>query len=167
MARRSFRVVGVMDEETKEYHLYVTNLPVDRISPEDVALSYRARWQVELTFKHLKSSFRLQQLPSSKKPVVEALIYASLLTLITSKELLLAIKQRLQSLKHRIKEGRWACLFDAFAHRILFTMNSSPRHARRYTRYLEALLIQEAVDPHVNRLGLIDKALKGTVYVKA
>ena len=162
-----FRVVGILNEETNQYHLYVTNLPVDQISAEDVALIYRARWEVELTFKHLKSSFRLEDIPSEKKHIVEALIYASLLTLIASKELLQAVREKLRSEGRRIKEGRWVRLFNCFADRILLMVNSAPRHARHLARLLEPLLLQEILDPHKNRPGLLDQVQNGTTYARA
>jgi putative transposase len=56
-ASARFRLVGVLDDETKEYHLYVTNLPVDRFPAETVARIYRARWTIELLFKSLKSDW--------------------------------------------------------------------------------------------------------------
>lgn len=161
-----FRVVGILDEETGEYHLYVTNLPVEKITAEDVALIYRARWEVELTFKHLKSSFRLEDMPSEKKHIVEALIYASLLTLIVSKELLYAVREKLRIERRRIKEGRWVRLFNCYADRILLMVNSAPRHARQLARLLEPLLLQEIIDPHRNRPGLIDQVQNGAAFAQ-
>ena len=165
-ARSRFRLVGVLDEETQEYHLYVTNLPVEKLSAEDVALTYRARWEVELTFKHLKSSFRLEDMPSKKKHIVEALIYASMLTLIASKELLCAIRQKLRREAHRIREGRWVRLFKSFAGRILQIVNATPRCAENVARKLEPLLIAEILDPHRNRPGLLDQVQNGTVNAR-
>ena len=162
-----FRVVGVLDEETKEYHLYVTNLPVGQISPEDIAHTYRARWQVELTFRHLKSSFRLDDIPSRKKHIVQALIYASLLTLIVSKDLYHAVREKLRNEQHRLKEGRWVRLFDCFADRILLIVNTAPRYARNVARHLEPLLLQEIIDPHRHRLGLLDEVQNGTTCAGA
>jgi putative transposase len=161
-----FRVVGVLDEETGEYHLYVTNLPVEKVTAEDVALIYRLRWQVEVTFKHLKSSFRLEDMPSEKQHIVEALIYASLLTMIVSKDLLQAVREKLRTEQQRIKEGRWVRLFNCFADRILLMVNSAPRHARELARLLEPFLLQEVIDPHRNRPSLMDQVQNGTAYAQ-
>jgi hypothetical protein len=49
--KETFRLVGVFDEEAKEYHLYITGIMPEQLSAEDVALLYRARWSVELVFK--------------------------------------------------------------------------------------------------------------------
>jgi len=46
------RLVAVWDEEHREYHAYVTNLPVDVLSAEEVAELYRTRWSVETFQPH-------------------------------------------------------------------------------------------------------------------
>ncbi len=40
------RLVGVLNEETKEYHLYVTDLPADLLSPAEIAALYTGRWSI-------------------------------------------------------------------------------------------------------------------------
>ncbi len=50
-----FNLVGAVNQETKEYHLYLTNPSPDQLSADDVALLYRARWSIELAFKELKA----------------------------------------------------------------------------------------------------------------
>ena len=48
---RRFRLVGVYNHDAKRYHLYLTNIPPSVLSPEDVALLYGARWEIELIFR--------------------------------------------------------------------------------------------------------------------
>lgn len=43
---RTFHVVGVLDDVTGEYHLFVTNIPVDQLDGHEVASTYRLRWQI-------------------------------------------------------------------------------------------------------------------------
>jgi putative transposase len=57
--KETFRLVGVLDEETGEYHLFITDIMPEQLSPEDVALLYRARWSIELIFKELKRLYKL------------------------------------------------------------------------------------------------------------
>ncbi|KAF5413954.1 MAG: hypothetical protein C5S48_10320 [Candidatus Methanogaster sp.] len=38
-----FRVVAVLNEETGDYHIHMTNIPVTRLSAEDIASLYGAR----------------------------------------------------------------------------------------------------------------------------
>ena len=40
---KRFRLVAVYNIETEKYHLYLTNIPVDRFDDEDIALLYSAR----------------------------------------------------------------------------------------------------------------------------
>jgi IS4 transposase len=67
------RLVGVWNDETRKYHLYVTNIRTDRLSAEDIARTYTARWLVELAFRELKGQYRIDQMPSAKRAVVETL----------------------------------------------------------------------------------------------
>ncbi|MBI3926959.1 MAG: transposase [Armatimonadetes bacterium] len=57
--------MGVRNDDTGAYHLYLTNIPADRLSPEDIARTYAARWEVELIFKELKSHYRLEEIPTT------------------------------------------------------------------------------------------------------
>ena len=53
--KETFRLVGVLDGESKTYHLYLTNITPEQFPAEDVALLYRARWSIELVFKERKA----------------------------------------------------------------------------------------------------------------
>lgn len=81
----TFRVVGVYNAESGNWHLYVTNLPAKQFSPEEIATIYRLRWEVELLFKELKSTHRLEQLTSAREEVVLTLLYASLISLLATR----------------------------------------------------------------------------------
>jgi IS4 transposase len=86
-ATRTFRVVGVWNDEEDRYHLYITNLSAEDYRAPDIAKLYQARWEVELLFKELKSTFDLDEVSSSKPEVVEALILIAVLSLIVSRAL--------------------------------------------------------------------------------
>jgi putative transposase len=45
---RTFRLVCVLNEEAEEYHVYLTNIPIDVLIGEDIADLYGARWEVEI-----------------------------------------------------------------------------------------------------------------------
>ncbi|EQD50597.1 ISH8 transposase, partial [mine drainage metagenome] len=79
------RLVAVWDEEHQMYHTYVTNLPVDVLSAEDVAELYRTRWSVELLFKEAKGSFHLDRVATGNRYVAESLIWTSWLALLVSR----------------------------------------------------------------------------------
>ena len=85
---KTFRVVGVRNEDADEHHLYITNLPREEFSPEDISTLYRCRWEVELLFRELKTQYELDEFNTSKSHVVEILLYAALLSLLVSRDLL-------------------------------------------------------------------------------
>ena len=66
----------------QKFVLWLTNLPRSEFSADEITMLYRVRWQVELLFKELKSHNNLRKFNTQKKPIVEGLIWASLLTLI-------------------------------------------------------------------------------------
>ena len=67
---KQFRVVGVRNQDTDEYHLYMTNLPRETFSAAQIATLYRARWEVELLFRELKSRYGLEKFDTSKPHIV-------------------------------------------------------------------------------------------------
>lgn len=106
-----FRLVGRMNAETREYHLYLTNLPENAFSPEQISRLYRGRWFIELLFKELKSRYALDVIKTSKVEVVEALIYAGLLTLTVSKAMFQMYQKAMIRSHRRMTPLRWAAIF--------------------------------------------------------
>ena len=153
----SFRVVAVRDKTTGEYHTYITNIPPEMLDAQAVAACYRARWLVELLFKELKGGYRLDQIPSRRREIVESLLYAALLTLVTSRRLfqLLATQDRAR----RYTPGRWWSLFAANAHTILLAV-LHPRLAETLLKNLLATLRHELGDPHRARVPLLFETLE-------
>ena len=164
--RRRFRLVGVRDVNSGAYWFYLTNIPPHDLDAESVAQVYACRWQVELIFKELKSNYRLDELPTRKATVVEALILASVLTLLVSRKLLDAVRKRLRRQPHRVPEGRWASLFSAVAIMILDIVMLPARIARALARRLEPMLLHEARDPNVKRLLLLERVDQGVAWAR-
>jgi putative transposase len=158
-----FRLVGIRDAETGDYHLYVTNLPPDRLSADSVAVIYRARWAVELIFKQLKSSFALEDVPSRKQCVVEALLYSTLITLIASNALLASVRERLGADARRATDCRWAVVLRTYAPLILLVVltRGRGRHRHPLAKRLGHGLLHEALDPHLHRPALIEQVQSG------
>ena len=163
-ARERFRLVGLRNKETKEYHLYVTNRPADRLTAKAVAAVYRARWTVELLFKSLKSDFALEDMPSANKNVALALVHATIATWITSRELRLAVRARLGDEARRVTEGRWSRLLRTWASLLLLVVTIPPRHTREIARHVEVAWLTEAVDPHRNRRSLLEEVEAGRPF---
>ena len=156
-ATRSFRMVAIRNPETGAYHTYLTNVPANRLSAKDIALAYRARWQIELMFKACKSEFRIDHLPSRNKHVVQALIYASILTMLITQTLLRYIRSKLaEPAARRLTFGRAAAAVRAFGQELLRAVVGSLDSGE--TRFLERLITREALDPHLCRPTLIEQA---------
>jgi len=81
-------VVGLRDDASGTYHLYMTNIGADALSVADISRVYAVRWEVELLFKELKWQYRIDQVPSRKGVVAESMLYAALLSLVASRALL-------------------------------------------------------------------------------
>lgn len=163
-AVREFRLVGVRDAATRRYHLYVTNIPAERLTATEVAAVYGARWQIELMFKEMKSCYRLEDMPSRKAHVVETLLLASVVTMLASRTLLRAVREKLHWVNGQVPEGRWAEMFAAVAPQILDLLLAPARLARAMARWLEAMLLHEALDPNVSRQLLLGRIQNGAAW---
>lgn len=148
------RLVGLLDPETRRYHLYLTNVPVDT---EEIAKTYAARWLIELLFREWKQNYRLDEMPSSKRCIVEALLYAAFITMCVSRRLLEHLRRRLHQFAERLPDERWAALFAATAIEILALMVRRRRDSKRLAIFLEPMLLKEVVDPNAARSLLLKR----------
>ncbi len=114
-ASRRLRLVVVRNARTGCYDLYITNIPAERLTVRQVALVYGARWQIDLLFKEMKSCYALEEMPSSKRHIVETLLYASVITLLGSRRLLHAVQRNLAVRQRYVPEGRWGAIFATVA----------------------------------------------------
>ena len=73
------RLIRCWIASEEKFVIWLTNLPRAAFSADEVTLLYRVRWQVELLFKELISHNNLQKFNTQKQPIVEGLIWASLL----------------------------------------------------------------------------------------
>jgi len=73
-----FRLVVSWNPAKKEWVRLMTNLDRKNFSTEDILQAYRLRWQIELLFKELKSYANLHKFSTTKEPIAEGLIWASL-----------------------------------------------------------------------------------------
>lgn len=155
-ARERFRIVAIRDRKTKRYHCYLTNVPPEVLDAESIAAAYRARWELELVFKELKSGYRLSQITSARREVAEALVYAAMPSLIVSRKLLGSLVR-----KHRLRRattGRWWKLFAAYAQEILLIALGRFTRAADQRRLIQ-MLLHELQDPHTKRRGLLRECL--------
>ena len=158
--RARFRCVAIYSRELRQWHRYVTNLPPDMLKAKHFAAVYAARWEVELLFRELKGPYRLGHTPSVNRHASEALIYATLLSLLVNRSLYRALHRRWHIDRTRLPFDRWAVLFAAVADELLALVlhrrNRSWR-ARRIERFFRA----EAADPNRVRIPLPYRAERG------
>lgn len=158
---QTLRVVGVRDEDSGEYHLYITNLPPEKLAAKDIQATYALRWQVELLFKEWKQRYRLEDMPSRNVVVVEALLHAAILTLVVSRQLLAAVRKGLQQQVDRLKDARWGAVFEAVAQDLLRIVLRPPREVRQLERDISRTILHEAPDPNASRPSLLQAVETG------
>ena len=112
----------------------------------------------------MKSHYRLEDLPSRKPHIVEALLYATLVTLVVSRRLLRAVRQALRGRPHAVPEGRWAAIFATVSSAVLDLVLAPARLARDLARWTEAMLLREAVDPNLSRRSLLACVENGATW---
>ncbi|MFU8806578.1 MAG: IS4 family transposase [Bradymonadaceae bacterium] len=143
---RRFRLVAHRHEETGIYHLYLTNVPAETLSAEDIAQTYRLRWQVELLFKAMRTHGRLHHLPSRKEVVVRALVYASIISLMVSRHLLDLVRRTTPN--GYIPALRFQEVFATYALELLMDVTS---HRRSHDIDVWDLIRRESADPNHER----------------
>ena len=87
--------------------------------------------------------------------LVEALLYAALLTLIVSRRLLQLVRETLRVPDGRVPTHRWAVLLESVSLDLLDVAIRPPRELKRLLPRLSRTLLHEALDPNVGRLGLL------------
>lgn len=152
------RVVGLRNEVRDCYHWYVTNLPPELVAAEELGKIYGARWSVELLFREMKSCYHLGSIPSRKREIAEAFLYAAVLTLLASRALLRAVRSWANLGERRTPLERWARLFVSAAPELLTIILDPAIMARYRERLILPFLAREAPDPNLNRPLLLDRA---------
>ena len=90
LQKKQQRRVSSGTPQTREYVNYVlvfTTLTKPQASTRDVLESYRLRWQVELTFKRLKSIAQLGHVPKQDDQSIRAWLYGKLLVALLTQKL--------------------------------------------------------------------------------
>ena len=81
-ARRKGRTVREETLELAEYIFVLATPGLDELSATEILELYRARWQIELGFKRLKSLFNAGSAPNHDPEAVRSWIYAKLLAVL-------------------------------------------------------------------------------------
>ena len=96
----------------------MTNLTRKEFFPADLAQIYRCRWEVELLFRELKTQYNLDEFDTSDEHVVKILLYAALLSLLVSRDLLDLVTEQADD-ELVFPTERWAATFRLHAQLIL------------------------------------------------
>ncbi|MCL6443935.1 MAG: IS4 family transposase [Alicyclobacillus sp.] len=154
-ATETFRLIGMLNPETNEYHLYMTNLSPEQLSAEDVAQLYKARWSIELVFKELKRLYKLDVISSAENDVVECLVLVAMLTLVVSHRVLNHMRRLAPEKSERFTPLRWAeTFYSAAPFMVSRVLEVAGIDVDPFTAV--SFFMSEAIDPNVNRERLLD-----------
>ena len=152
---KRFRLIAIYNIEAEKYHVYITNIPADRLDTEDIAVLYSARWEIELIFKELKSRYGIDNLTTSNPHAVEALLWVGILTLIVSRRVYRLVYSANLEKAPRYTHLRWATIFSEKSRELLGDILN---YAGIDTEPMDIfeLFQSQALDPNVNRKRLMD-----------
>nr|QNO51271.1 hypothetical protein ILBEGJOJ_00001 [Methanosarcinales archaeon ANME-1 ERB6] len=154
--KRRFRMVCAFNSESGKYHTYLTNIRVDILSAEEIALLYGARWEIELIFKELKSHYRMDQIQSANPDIVKCLIWVAILTLMCSRRILRLIRNANPENANRYTHLRWAKVFTEQADRLLTeVLECMELKLDMLTIY--DIYLGQGCDPNVERERLMER----------
>lgn len=153
---REWRVVGLRNAETGDYHLYLTNIPVDWLTAEQIGLAYSYRWEVERLFAEFKGIYDLGSWGVTKDASMLCHVYGVLLAWAVSRRLrtaVIGLDRGTSLLEEHLAAplGRWA---KALLHHIrdlilsVVLKRSAPAH-------IVPLLRSAARDPNRGRVPLL------------
>jgi IS4 transposase len=152
---KRFRLIAIYNVEAEKYHVYITNIPSDRLDTKDIAVLYSARWEIELIFKELKSKYGIDNLTTSNPHAVEALLWVGILTLIVSRRVYRLVYSADMENAPRYTHLRWATIFAEKSRDLLGAILD---YAGIDTEPMDIfeLFQSQALDPNVNRKRLTD-----------
>jgi hypothetical protein len=142
----SFRVIGFWDKKSKRYRWYLTNLKAARSLIYDL---YRFRWQIELSFKAMKSTLNFDRMPTLNSNAVVSFTLIALINYVLVS--LLRADASKQKKTVDISIQRVAKAFTVVASKIFETVKIGKRFTEdRKERLTESilLLLSEMIDPN-------------------
>ena len=132
-----WRVVGLRDAETDRYHLYLTNIPVDWLSAEEIGLAYSCRWEIERLFAEFKGAYALGTWSVTRDEAMQVHVYGVLLAWALSRQL-------------RNRVMAWTDQTDAATvHLNAPTMRWAKALLHLVRDIVSALIARRRCDPHV------------------
>lgn len=74
-----FRVVRFKVPETNQYECIVTNIDSNQLSADDIKYIYNLRWNIEVSYKHLKYALSMSAFHSKKRNYIKQEILAKMI----------------------------------------------------------------------------------------
>lgn len=81
-AKRRGQTVSPRTLALLDWSIYLTNAPVEMLTPSQIASLYRLRWQIELLFKLVKSYFGLRRFAQLRPERILTELYAKLIAVV-------------------------------------------------------------------------------------
>lgn len=159
---KRFRVVGIYNEPEKTHHWYITNVPQEVLSAQEVSMLYSARWLVELLFRELAAHHRLKDMPSPDPLVFEALLYGSVLALVANHRVVIYLQNREHNDARRFAIERAAAVLAEVNPLILLVIVRPSARKGLPARWLDDAILRDARNPHRKRLDLAMRVDSGT-----
>lgn len=166
-----FRVVGCYNEKSRQHHLYITNVGVDVMTPEQIAAAYSARWFVENAFMELKHRYAMTGIPGKRPEVVRALILVAVLNMLVNRSILDLLRRRFllgmnannrfqrlgrMGIVRRTPTLRFAAVFAVYGP-LLIPDILRAAGLKWNNRHLEHLMMLTMIDPNKKRQLLLDR----------
>jgi len=118
---------------------------------EDIAGLYRARWDIELIFKELKSRYALDVVNTTNPPKLWRHIWTAILTLFISRRIHSLVRKHTAKEKiARYTQLRWSTIFAENASDQLTIILRYCGIERTFETVM-GVYESQALDPHVNR----------------
>jgi hypothetical protein len=114
-AKRRWKAPSKERLQLADWDIYITNVDIAQLTPEQIAAVARVRWQVELMFKSFKSVGKINTSPSTKPDRILCEVYAKLIAQLIKQWVMLATG--------------WKCI----KHDIIKTAKLIALHARTLT----------------------------------
>jgi hypothetical protein len=150
-ARRQHKTAGKETLALMGWTIFVTNVPVEMLSIEHIAVLYQVRWQIELVFKLWKSHCGLRHVAGFRRERILVELYGKLIGVVLTHFLIAPL---------RMPEGPWTNreispvqvrkIFQRFAR----NLNRCLSHAARFQELLADML------SHIERFGFKQKRKK-------
>ena len=146
-AKDKGRKVSALQWALCEWTVFITNVSLEKLRPEEVWVLYRARWQIELLFKTWKSHGGLDRTKGRKPQRVLCELFAKLIGMVIRHWLVLLrggplagfswvkavrwVRKRVQAFVRALQDG---LPLNAVLERILACLNRIRKQPRRRTR---------------------------------